>query len=155
MECTLKNITKLTKHIIWSASLKKFALYYAYIAQFQYSHLNSNITKKFKKWQTNPKYYHNWTWPTLCGVLLIEKILNTNHNLQIITRTNVTAIFQTLWVFSKETPVCKQRLSKKWKIQPNFYHRLNVWFHEIMTNFIIFRLRLDFIQFINDCTKRL
>ena len=34
---------------------EKFSLFYAYIAQFHYFHLNSNITKKFKKWQKSPK----------------------------------------------------------------------------------------------------
>ena len=34
---------------------EKISLFYAYIAQFHYFHLNSNITKKFKKMANKSK----------------------------------------------------------------------------------------------------
>ena len=34
----------------------------------------------------------------------------------------------------------------------NFYHRVRIWYHDILINFIIFVLRLFFIEFKNNST---
>ena len=37
-------------------------------------------------------------------------------------------------------------MSKCSKHSQFFYHSLHIWYHELLTNFMIFKLRLDFIQ---------
>ena len=73
----------------------------------------------------------------------------------IITLTpNLTESFSTLWFFFWDTLVFKHRT---WQIVWNlfnFYHGLHVWYHEISTNLMIFKLRLLFLEFKNHLATR-
>ena len=60
---------------------------------------------------------------------------------------NLTASFTTLWFFLADVSICKHRTWKNFKIHSNFYHSLRIWYHEILPNLIIFRLRLLFLEF--------
>ena len=102
----------------------------------------------------NPKKYQNYTWINLYSLLPIQKVLKSNLNLIVTLTPNLTESFSTLRFFFWDTSLCKYHT---WQIiwnLLNFYHGLHVWYHEILTNLMIFRLRLLFLEFKNHSATR-
>ena len=100
------------------------------------------------------KNYQTYTWINLCSLLPIQKVLKSNPNLIISLTPNLTESFSTLWFFFWDTSFCKHHI---WHIMQNlsiFYHILHVWYHEILTNLMIFRLHLLFLEFKSHTTTR-
>ena len=97
----------------------------------------------------DPTNYQNYTWINLCPLVPIQKVLKPNPNSIIALTPNLIESFSTLWFFFWDTLVFKHHT---WQIVWNlfnFYHSLHVWYHEIMRNLMIFRLRLLFLEFKN------
>ena len=93
------------------------------------------------------KNYQNNTWINLCSLLLIQKVLKSNSNLIVPLTPNLTESFSTLRFLFWDTSFCKHSTWHVVRNHLNFYHSLHVWYHEILTNLIIFRLRLLFSEF--------
>jgi len=80
-------------------------------------------------------------------LLPIQKILNSNSNSIIIVTQNLNES-SLVYGTSSEMPyfvsyIC-QNFCKTFSV---FYHTLHIWYHGIMTNLMIFRLHLLFIEF--------
>ena len=79
--------------------------------------------------------------------IVYTKSLKANLNWTItLTKSN--------WIFLNYMTFCSEMLSFVSNVHDNFYetcsifyHSLHVWYHDILTNLIIFRLRLIFIEF--------
>ena len=104
----------------------------------------------------NPKNYQNYTWINLCSLLPVQIVLMWNPNSIITLTPNLTESFSTLYNSSSEilrfVNIVWDRLSKTFSI---FYYSLHVWHHEILTNLMIFRLHLFFLEFKNHLATRL
>ena len=95
----------------------------------------------------DPKNYQNYIWINLCSLLPLQKVLKSNPNSTVTLTPNLTESFSTLRFFLWDTSVCKHRTWQIVRKLLNFYHGVHVWYHEILTNLIIFRLRLFFKNF--------
>ena len=102
----------------------------------------------------DPKSYQNYTWINLCSLLPIQKFWSQ------------TPIRQPLWLQILPNPpqrydsssemlrfvnIVRDKLCETFSI---FYHSLHLWYHHIMTNLMIFRLCLRFLEFKNHSTTR-
>ena len=77
----------------------------------------------------------------------IQKVLKSNPNSTVTLTPNLTESFSTLRFFFWDTSVVnivRDRLCETFSI---FYHGLHVWYHEILTNLIIFKLCLLLLEF--------
>ena len=92
----------------------------------------------------DPKNYQNYTWINLCSLLPIKKVLKSNPNLIISLTPNLTKSFSTLWFFFWDTSFCKHHTWHIVRNLLNFFHNLHIWYHEILTNLMMFRLCLLF-----------
>ena len=79
--------------------------------------------------------------------MAIENILNSNPNLIVISTPNLTAPFSTLWFFFADVSNYKHHTWQNCETHSNFYRNLHIWYHEILTNLIIFGLHLLFLEF--------
>ena len=129
------------------AKTKFFYSYYCVILWSYRSKFNLckfyNCTKYIKiiKWfQKITKVLHKIIY------IGYKKNLKSNSNLILTSTPNLTASFSTLWFFFADVFICKHRTWKNFKIHSNFYHRLHIWYHEILTNLIILRLQLLFFR---------
>ena len=93
-----------------------------------------------------PKNYQNFTRNNIYCLLAIENFLKSNSNLIVTSTPNLTASFSTLWFFFADVSIYKHRMWQNCKTHSNFYHSLHIWYHEILTNLIIFRLQLIFFR---------
>jgi hypothetical protein len=107
-----------------------------------------NVTMKCKK-------YQNYTWIDLCSLLPIQKfwsqtLIRLSHWLQILP--NPSQRYDSSSEILRFINIVRDRLCETFSI---FYHGLHVWYHEILTNLMIFRLRLLFLEFKNHSATRL
>ena len=75
--------------------------------------------------------------------------MKSNLNSTVTLTPNLTGSLSTLRFFFGDASVCKGRT---WQIVRNLlkiFHSIHVWYHEILTNLVIFRLRLLFLEFKN------
>ena len=77
----------------------------------------------------------------------IQKVLKSNLNSIITFTQNLNKSFTTLWNFFGDASSSNQCMTTFVKSSQFFFHSLHLWYHDIMRNFIIFRLRLSFIEF--------
>ena len=71
--------------------------------------------------------------------------MKSNPNSIVSLTPNLTESFSTLRFFFSNTLFCKHHTWHiVWNLLNFFYHSLHVWYHEILTNLMIFRLRLLF-----------
>ena len=96
-----------------------------------------------------PKNYHNFTWNNIYCLLAINLFLKSNSNLIVTSTSNLTASLSTFWFFFADVSIYKHRTWQNCKTHSNFYHSLHIWYHEILTNLIIFKLHLHFLEFLN------
>ena len=102
-----------------------------------------------ENYQIDPTNYQNYTRINLCYLLHILKVLKSN------------PIRSSLWLQILQNPSQRYHSSCEilWCVNiihdilcetfSIFYHGLHVWYHEILTNPMIFRLRLLFLEFKN------
>ena len=102
----------------------------------------------------DPKNYQNYTWINLCSLLPIKKFWSQ------------TPIRSSLWLQILQNPSQHYHSSCEilWFVNiildilcetfSIFYHSLHVWYHEILTNLMIFKLRLLFLEFKNHLATR-
>ena len=76
-----------------------------------------------------------------------RKILKSNPNSIVTFTPNLIAYFSTLWFFFADVSICKHWLWQNCQTHSSFYHNLHIWYHEILTNLIIFILYLIFLEF--------
>ena len=76
----------------------------------------------------------------------IQKVLKSNPNSTATLNSNLTGSFSTLRFFFGDASVCKGRTWQIVRNLLNFFHSFHVWYHEILTNLVIFRLRLLFLN---------
>ena len=105
-------------------------------------------------YQMDPKIYQNHTWINLCSLLPIQKVLKSNPIrssfwLQILP--NPSQRYNSSCEILRVINIIDDILCKTFSI---FYHSLHVWYHEILTNLMIFRLCLLFLEFKNHSATR-
>ena len=105
-------------------------------------------------YQMDPKNYQNHTWINLCSLLPIQKVLKSNPIrsslwLQILPNPSqcYDSSYEILWVVN----IIHDILCETFSI---FYQSLHIWYHEILTNLMIFRLRLLFLEFKSQTVTR-
>ena len=93
------------------------------------------------------KNNENWTWNNPSWLLPIQKVLKSNLN-SIVTLTqklneSCTILLNFFGVLRFVINIC-HNFCKTFSI---FYHNHHMWYHDIMTNLVIFRVHLLFIEF--------
>ena len=101
----------------------------------------------------NTKITHESIYVLYC---LYKKFWSQTLIRSIVTLTpNLTEFFSTLRFFFeilRFVDIVHDRLYETFSI---FYHSLHIWYHEILTNLMIFRFRLLFLEFKNHSATRL
>ena len=98
-------------------------------------------------YQMDPKNYQNHTWINLCSLLPIQKVLKSNpirSSLWLQILSNPSQRYDSSSEILRFINIVHDRLCKTLLI---FYHSLHIWYHEILTNLMIFRLCLLFLEF--------
>ena len=97
----------------------------------------------------DPKNYQNHTWINLCSLLPIQKVLKSKpirSSLWLQILPNPSQRYDSSCEILRVVNIIHVILCKTFSI---FYHSLHVWYHETLTNLMIFRLRLLFLEFKN------
>ena len=105
-------------------------------------------------YQMDPKNYQNYTWINLCSVLPIQKVLKSNpirSSLWLQILPNPSQRYNSSCEILRFVNIIHDIMCETFSI---FYHNLHVWYHEILTNLMIFRLRLLFLEFKNHLATR-
>ena len=126
---------------------------------------------------TNFEHIVHETWPRTCGRVVFKfykkQTKSENHETcqdvmisyveavikiwggfaQVVTydACHLVGLFTKSWNFFGDSSVCKHHTWQLVRNLLNFYHSL-IWYHDILTNFMIFGLRLLFIEFKNNST---
>ena len=106
-----------------------------------------------KNYQTDPKIYQNFIWNNLCSLLPIQKVLKSNpiqSSLWLQILPNPSQRYDSSCEILRVVDIIHDILCKTFSI---FYHSLHVWYHEILTNLMIFRLCF-FLEFKNHSATR-
>ena len=106
-------------------------------------------------YKMDPKNYQNHTWINLCSLLPIQKVLKSNpiwSSLWLQILPNPSQRYDSSWEILQVVNIIHDILCETFSI---FYHSLHIWYHEILTNLMIFRLCLLFLEFKNHLATRL
>ena len=99
-----------------------------------------------ENYQTDPTNYQNYTRINLCSLLHIQKVLKSNpirSSLWLQILQNPSQRYHSSCEILRFVNIVHDILCDTFSI---FYHSLHVWYHEILTNLMIFRLRLLFLN---------
>jgi len=102
----------------------------------------------------DPKNYQNHTWINLCSLLPIQKVLKSNpirSSLWLQILPNPSQCDDSSYEILRVVNIIHDILCETFSI---FYHNLPIWYHEILTNLMIFRLCLLFLEFKNHSATR-
>ena len=100
-------------------------------------------------YQMDPKNYQNHTWINLCSLLPIQKVLKSNpirSSLWLQILPNPSQRYDSSCEILRVINIIHDILCETFSF---FYHNLYIWYHEILTNLMIFRLCLLFLEFKN------
>ena len=106
-------------------------------------------------YQLDPKNDQNHTWINLCSLLPIQKVLKSNpirSSLWLQILPNPSQCDNSSYEILQVVNIIHDILCETFSI---FYHSLHIWYHEILINLMIFRLRLLFLEFKNHSATRL
>ena len=105
-------------------------------------------------YQMDPKNYQNHTRINLCSLLPIQKVLKWNpirSSLWLQILPNPSQRYDSSCEILRVVNIIHDILCETFSI---FYQSLHVWYHEILTNLMIFRLCLLFLEFKNHSATR-
>jgi hypothetical protein len=102
-----------------------------------------------KNYQTRLKNSRKLKQIKLCCLLLIENKfeVKTQFECQITYKSNHMLL--TLWNSNGDVSNWSIIRDKMFKIRSNFYYIIYKWWHEILTNLIIFKVHSHFVEFLN------
>ena len=100
------------------------------------------------------KNYQNFTWNNLCCLCLYRKFwsqtpIQSSLWLQILS--NSSQLYDSSSEMLRSISNVHEKLCKTFSV---FYHSLHIWYHEILTNLMIFRVCLLFIEFKSNSATR-
>ena len=107
-----------------------------------------------ENYQMDPTNYQNYTRINLCSLLRIQKVLKSNpiqSSLWLQILQNPSQCYHSSCEILRFVNIVHDILCETFSI---FYHSLHVWYHEILTNLMIFRHRLLFLEFKNHSATR-
>ena len=102
----------------------------------------------------DPKNYQNYTWINLCSLLPIKKFwsqIPIRPSLWLQILPNHSQRYDSSTEMLRFVNIVRDKTCETLSI---FYHSLHIWYHHIMTNLVIFKLRLLFLEFKNHSTTR-
>ena len=105
-------------------------------------------------YQTDITNYQNYTTINLYSLLRIQKVLKSNpirSSLWLQILQNPSQRYHSSCEILRFVNIVHDILCETFSI---FYHSLHVWYHEILTNLMIFKLRLLFLEFKNHLATR-
>ena len=136
-------LVKLTQLYVFNFSTHIIALFYAIIDQ-NLIYINSIIALDTLKVSNGskklPKFYTKWF------ILSIgyRKNFEVKHKFDRRFHFKPNRILLNSLILLRGCFHCKHRTWQNCETHSNFYHNLHIWYHEILTNLIIFRLQLFF-----------
>ena len=98
----------------------------------------------------DPKNYQNFTLSNLCCLLPIQKVLNSNNNSTSIWLQILSDPSQLYDSSSEMYQFVSTYVTKVCEISSTFFHNLHIWYYNILSNLIIFRLCLLFLKFLEN-----
>ena len=104
------------------------------------------MEKNSQNYQMDLENYQNLTSHNPSCLLAIKKFMKWNPNSNITLTHNLKEYFSLLWNFFGDTSFRKRYTCQLLQNLLNFFYRLPVCYHDIITNFMDFRLLLIFVE---------